>query len=106
MDQGGEAGGKDDPPLLSSSLLEPSAVGTEPAGLQPGEFVASASAAPRNRELAADESAATAGEDRRTAGEACAVLLASPGGRASEPAAIRGDAGPDRTTTGAGGIER
>jgi hypothetical protein len=60
---------------------------------------------PRNRELVADESAATAGKDRRTPGEACAVLLAAPRGGAPEPAAVRGDAGPDRAATGADGIE-
>jgi hypothetical protein len=54
----------------------------------------------------ADESAATAGEDRRTAGATCTLLLAIAGGRTSEPAAVRGDAGPDRTATGADGIER
>ena len=32
------------------------------------------------------------------------ALLAAPAGRASEPAAIRGDAEPERTITGAGGI--
>jgi hypothetical protein len=32
--------------------------GTEPAGLQPGQFVAAAGVAPRNREMVADESAA------------------------------------------------
>ena len=34
------------------------------------------------------------------------VPVAIAGGRASEPAAIRGDAGPDRTATDADGIER
>jgi len=50
-------------------------------------------AAPRNRELVAEKSAATAGEDRGAAGEACPLLLASAGGRTSESAAVRGDAG-------------
>jgi hypothetical protein len=36
----GEAGRQDDPPFLSSFSLEPSTAGAEPAGLQPGEFVA------------------------------------------------------------------
>ena len=61
--------------------------------------------AQRDRELVADESAATAGEDRRTAGETCALLLATVGGRTSEPATVRGDAGPDRATAGTDGID-
>jgi len=104
MDQGRQAGGEDDPPLLPSVPLEPSAVGAEPAGLQPWESVAVAGVAQANRELVADKSAATAGEDRRTVGEACAILLAFSGGRTPEPAAVRGDAGPDHAATGAGGI--
>ena len=53
-----------------------------------------------------DQLAATAGEDWRTAGEACALLLAAAGGRTSEPAAVRGDVGSDRATAGTDGIER
>src|SRR5208283_1667388 len=51
------------------------AIGAEPAGLQPGEFVATAGVAQANRELVADESAATTGEDRRTPSETCSLLL-------------------------------
>jgi len=40
-----------------------------------------------------------------TAGEARTLPLAIADGRASELAAIRGDAEPDRTATGADGIE-
>ena len=36
-----------------------------------------------NRELVADKSATTAGQDRRTASEACALLLVAAGGRTS-----------------------
>jgi hypothetical protein len=49
---------------------------------------------------------ATAGKDWRTAGEACALLLAAAGGRTSERAAVRGDVGSDRATAGTDGIER
>jgi hypothetical protein len=70
--------------------------------LQPKESVATG-AARTNRELVADESEATVGEDRRTT---CTLLVAIADGRAPEPAALRGDAGPDRTATGADGIER
>src|ERR1700694_2715861 len=56
--------------------------------------------------MVADEPAATADEDRRTAGETCALLLAIAGGRTPEPAAIRGDAGSARAVAGSDGIER
>jgi hypothetical protein len=46
------------------------------------------------------------GEDRRTTGEACAVLLAATRGGAPEPAAVRGDAGPDRAVADTYGIDR
>jgi hypothetical protein len=62
--------------------------------------VATVGTAPANRELIADESAATAGEDRRATGEACAVLLVTHGGRTSEPAAIRSQTGQDPATAG------
>ena len=84
--------------------LEPGAAGAEPAGLQSGQLVAAAGTAPTNRELVADEFAATAGEDRRAAGETCALLLAFPGGRTSAPAAVRSDARGDRTAAHADGI--
>src|ERR1019366_6509089 len=87
VDQGEQAGGQDDAALLPSVSLEPSTAGAEPAGLQPGEFVAAAGFAERDSELVSDKFAATAGEDRRAAGQTCALLLATAGGRTSEPAA-------------------
>ena len=78
----------------------------QPAGLQPGQLVATASVAQANRELVADKSAATVGEDRRATGEACAVLLAFAGGRASEPPTVRSYAEPDRTAPDSHGTER
>src|SRR5271167_620638 len=104
MDQGGQAGGEDDPPLLSPFSLEPSAAGAEPAGLQSGEFMAAADVAQANRELVADQLATTAGEDRRTAGETCPLLLAIAGRRASDAAAVRGHVRPDRAATDTDGI--
>src|SRR5271157_3172776 len=47
---------------------------------------------------------ATAGEDRRTTGETCALLLATAGGRTSDAAAARGDARLDRAATDTDGI--
>jgi hypothetical protein len=55
--------------------------------------------------LVADELATTTGEDRGAAGEACPLLLASAGGRTSESAAVRSDAGPNRGATATEGIE-
>src|SRR5450759_3082703 len=106
VDQRGQAGGEDDAALLPSVPLEPSAAGAEPAGLQPGEFVAASGFAERDGELVAHEPAATAGEDRRTAGQTCALLLAIAGGRTSKPAAVRGDARSDLATAGTDGIDR
>src|ERR1700680_3092111 len=106
MDQGRQAGSEDDPPFLSSFPLKPYAAGAEPAGLQPGQFVAAASPSQTDRERVADESATTAGEDGTIAGATCTLILAIAGGRTSEPTVVRGDAGPDGTATGADGIER
>ena len=58
----------------------------------------------RIENLVADQPATAACEDRRSAGEAYPLLLAAPSGRASEPPAVRGDAGPDCTPAGADGI--
>jgi hypothetical protein len=85
--------------------LQPSAAGTEPAGLQPGQFVAATGATPTNQELVADKFAATAGEDRRTAGETCALVLVIAGGRTSDAKAVRGNAGSDRSAPDADRIE-
>src|ERR1035441_864761 len=46
------------------------------------------------------------GEDRRTAGKTCALLLATACGRASDAAAVPGDAGSDRAATDTDGIAR
>src|ERR1019366_7087386 len=104
VDQGGQAGRKDDSPLLPSVPLKSGAAGIEPAGLQPGEFVAAADFAQANRKLGADQLATATGEDRRAAGQTCSLLLAFAGGRTSDAAAVRGDAGPDRAATDTDGI--
>jgi hypothetical protein len=61
---------------------------------------------PTNRELVVDKSEARAGEDQRTVGQTCALPLATLGGRTSEPAAVRGDAGSDRAVADNDGIDR
>jgi hypothetical protein len=48
VDRGEQAGRKDDPFILSSFPLEPSAAGAEPASLQLGQFVAAAGFAERD----------------------------------------------------------
>ena len=104
MDQRGKVSGEDDATELSSVSLKPSATSAELAGLQLGQFVAAADVAQANRELVPDKFAATAGEDRRKAGKTCPLLLALAGGGASDAAAVRGDAGPDRAATDTDGI--
>ncbi len=66
--------------------------------------MAATGAAPTHREVLADEFAATAGEDRRAAGETCALLLATASGRTSDAAAVRSDARPDRSASGTDGV--
>ena len=69
--------------------------------VQPGEPMAAAGTAEEDRELVADEFAATVGEDGRTTGKACAVLLAAASGGASEPTAVRGDVAAHRDAASA-----
>lgn len=71
--------------------------GSGSSSLQP---VAAAWSAEEDREVLA----AAAGENRRAADQACVVLLAAPGGRTSDAAAVRGDAGKDCHLARAGGI--
>ena len=68
---------------------------TERAGLQPGQLVAAARTAEQDQELVADELATQVDEDRRSAGQARAVLLAAAGRRALEPQAVRRHAAQD-----------
>ena len=83
-----------------------SAPSTERPGLQPGQCVAQTRPAATDQALVADKSPAAAGENWGPAGEACAVLLAPAGGRASEPAALRRDAAEDLGAAGAGRLTR
>ena len=56
--------------------------------------------------MVADQFAATAGEDRRQAGEACAVLLAPVGRGSFDEAAVRGNGTEDCGTAPASGVDR
>jgi hypothetical protein len=57
------------------------------------------------RELVTDEHAAEASKDGWAAGEACAVLLAHVGGRASDASAICGDVATDRDAAASGRLK-
>ena len=75
-------------------------------GLQPGQPVATAWTATKDQELVADELAAAADEDRRSARQARPLLLVALGRRASEPEAVRRDAGEDLGAACAGRLTR
>ena len=67
--------------------------------------MAASGAATEDRELVVDELAATVGENGRTAGEACPVLLAFAGGEPSDAAAVRSHGTADVGVVATGRIE-
>src|SRR2546426_254616 len=81
MDQGRLAGREDDAAQLPSVPIERGVALAECDRLQSGQPVATASVAEEDWELVADELAAAAGEDGRSACETCALLLAFAGRR-------------------------
>ena len=101
MDQGRQAGGKDDPAELPSVSVQRGAPMAEPDRLQLGKPVAAAGATEEDRQLVADELAAAAREDGRAVGEACPILLAFAGRRALEPEAVQQHAANDLGTAAA-----
>ncbi len=66
--------------------------------IQSGESLETACSATEDRELVADELAAAAGENGRTAGETCAILLAFAGRRVLEPEVVQQHAANDLGT--------
>jgi hypothetical protein len=74
--------------ILRCQRFKKSSIPSAPYVTQLGEFVAAAGVAKANRELVADQLAATTGEDARTAGEACPLLLAFAGGEPSHEVAV------------------
>jgi hypothetical protein len=62
----------------------------ERVGVEPGEPVAPAGAAEKDRPLVADESPAAAGEDQWPVDQARQVRLAAAGGKRSDPAGCSG----------------
>ena len=85
----GKQGDALDQAVVPSLPGERSALAVECAGLQPGQPVAAAGTATKDQELVADELTAAVSEDGRSIDQARALLLAAPGGGASEPAAVR-----------------
>jgi hypothetical protein len=95
---------EDDAAELPSVPVRRSAPVAERDGLQPGKPLAAAGAAEADQQLVADELAAAAGENGRSAGETCPVLLTTAGRRAPEAEAVRQHAAKDRGATLARGI--
>ena len=67
---------------------------------QPRQPAAAAGAAQEGRQLVIDQLGAEAGEDGRSAGETCPLLLATAGREPSDAAALRSHAGQDRAAAG------
>ena len=95
VDQGRQTGHALDKAVVPAVPGERGTAATERAGLQPGQLVAAAGTAEQDQELVADELATQVDEDRRSAGQARAVLLAAAGRRAFEPQAVRRHAAQD-----------
>ena len=89
VDQRRQTGHALDPLVVSPLPSQRGTAATQRAGLQPGQPVAAARAAAANQKLVANEFATQVDEDRRSAGQACSLLLVAAGGGASEPAAVR-----------------
>ena len=106
MDQGRQAGHPLDAAVVPSFPGERGAPATERPGLQSGQLVAQTGPSAAGQALVAHESPAAIGENWGPAGEACAVLLASAGGRASHAAAVRRHAAEDLGATRAGRLTR
>jgi hypothetical protein len=105
VDQGRQASGEDDAVELPPVPIERSAGVAECDCLQPGESVAAAGAAEENRQVVADQLAAAAGEDGRSAREARPLLLAAAGREPSHLPPLRVHAAADRVAALAGRID-
>ena len=88
VDQRGEASCEDDTAELPSVPVERGPAIAERDRPQPGQPVAAAGAAEGNRNVVVDQLAAAAGEDRRTVGKACPLLLAIVGGEPTDAAPV------------------
>ena len=104
VDQRRQAGDALDTAVVPSLPGERSPPATQRAGLQSGQPVAAAGVAAANQKLVADELAASANEDGRTAREARAILLVAACGGPSEPQAVRRHTAADLGATCAGRV--
>jgi hypothetical protein len=89
VDQGRQAGGKDDAAELPLISVERGAAEVVRDRIQLGQPVAAAGAAEGNRNVVVDQHAATAGEDRWAADKARPLLLVIAGGEPSHAAHVR-----------------
>jgi len=80
VDQRGEASGEDDAAELPSIPVQRSSAVAERDRIQLGQSVAAAGAAEGNWNVVINQFAAAVGEDRRTVGKACPLILAIVGG--------------------------
>src|SRR5450755_3891731 len=104
MDQGGQAGGEDDPPLLSPLPLKPVRLALSLLAYNLGNLWRRLTLPKR-----IENWSLTSLQQRlvKTGGrlvKRAPLLLATAGGRTSDAAAVRGDAGPDRDATDTAGI--
>ncbi len=104
VDQGRQASSEDDPVELPPVPIQRGATVAECDRLQPGEPVAAVGTAEEDRQLVADQLAATPSEDGRPAGEACALLLAAAGREPFDAATLRGHGTADRLAVHANGV--
>jgi len=70
--------------------------------LQPREPVTAAGASEADRRFFVNLLVAAVGEDGRTTGKACAVLLADAGGRTPDESTVLGDVAQDRAVAASG----
>ena len=101
VDQRRKASSEDDAAQLPSVPVQRGPAVVDCDCIQSGESLETACSATEDRELVLDELAAAVGENGRTAGEACAILLAFAGRRALEPEAVQQHAANDPGTAAA-----
>jgi hypothetical protein len=104
MDQGRQAGGKDDAAFLPPLPGQRGAAVAEPDRLQSRQPVAAAGAADEDRALVADQLAAAVGENRRPIDQTRPLLLVAAGGESPDAAVVCRHVGKDRGAAVAGGI--
>ena len=99
MDQGRQAGGALDAPVLSPLPRERGPLAAERARVQLGQPLATTGAATAHRELVVDQPAAAPRQDGWTPRKTRAVLLAAAGREPPDPPPVRVDASADLGVT-------